>query len=188
MAGLVLQPRSPDRARRFPGGSPRRLAASPPRSSPPPRGGPPRRVHAQRLPAAAWRLAGTVRAETRGRHGLLQLRRAGERPAPAAGPCCPSPPLFSSPLPFVLLSSFPLSCPLFSPCCCPCRALLHPPEGPLALAAVGPLRSSAPHAVPWLCTRLFPPWPCCPVVVHPLLPLIALLSHGCAAFCSLPPP
>lgn len=63
-----------------------RHCPAPPRPSPPlpppPRGGPSRRVDVQRL-------AGTAGAGTHGRHGLLQLRRAGERPAPRA-PLCPS--------------------------------------------------------------------------------------------------
>lgn len=143
---------SSDRARHCP---------APPRPSPPPppRGGPSRRVDAQRL-------AGTAGAGTHGRHGLLQLRRAGERPAPRAAPSPPpgsrapglaappwwppaaravpfspgAPPVLAQPLPPALPRSGPGCSRRPSRCLGPSSArLLPPPPRPAALPRRVPL-------------------------------------------------
>lgn len=114
---------SSDRARHCP---------APPRPSPPPppRGGPSRRVDAQRL-------AGTAGAGTHGRHGLLQLRRAGERPAlPLRRRRAPAPPAsqlrLGGPPPHALCPFPPVPLPSSpSPCPRPC-----PAPGPAVPAAL----------------------------------------------------
>lgn len=175
----------PRRPRRFAGA----LSVPPSVRPAPPRTAPHRRPG--RGVAESGCLAGTPGAETRGRHGLLQLRRAGEWPCP--------PPFLQPrrpPLPGSVTPARGPAAPLPAPRLCPSRPRVCPCRCPVAAqplvpstAALSGGRASpcAPRSTASLRLRtaLLPPTTELrfPVAVHPLATPVAPFSCGCALAC-----